>query len=285
MKQLYTNRFLALFLGAALLFFSCEEENTGPSGQPSGEFSFAVDEENPMAVNFNSTIENAFAYIWDFGDGSKVVADNPTHVYSDPGTFSVTLTVYGGEGTEPAVVTKDVTVEEAVFDGGMLSQEGWTVTHGVGGNTVNVDDKNGFEVLGSGITGETPEADWQNVMVWQAVDVEAGKIYQFDAYITANGSESTWAQVYFGGTEPVDGGDYSDNKVYGVSSWGTDGSCIGDAIVFTSVLNARCEGLSGSDDGTFTFETSQTLYIIFKTGSQTGSHDIKWGNILFREAP
>lgn len=283
MKRYQFNKIHILIFGMVLLFFSCEEEATGPTGEPTGDFTFEVDAENTQIINFTSTVEHAWAVLWDFGDNNTQVADSPSHFYSDPGSYTVTLKVYGADGTTPEVVSKEVEVIETLFDGGLLQQSEWQIMHVTGGNTAIVSERNGFEVKGSGITGETAEADWQNVMVWQAVDVEAGKSYQFDAYLTANGSDNTWTQIYFGSSEPVDGSDYSDNKVYGVSSWGTSGSCIGDPIVFTSILDARCEGQSGPDDGVFTFETSQTIYIVIKAGSQTGLHDIAWKNIEFME--
>ena len=33
------------------------------------------------------------AWSWDFGDGGTSTAQNPTHTYATPGTYSVTLTV------------------------------------------------------------------------------------------------------------------------------------------------------------------------------------------------
>ncbi len=43
-------------------------------------------------VNFNNTSNNAFSYIWDFGDGSPVsTAISPVHMYGLAGTFDVTL--------------------------------------------------------------------------------------------------------------------------------------------------------------------------------------------------
>ena len=38
------------------------------------------------------------SYSWDFGDGNASTTQNPTHVYSAPGTYTVTLTVQAANG-------------------------------------------------------------------------------------------------------------------------------------------------------------------------------------------
>ncbi|MCK4444277.1 MAG: PKD domain-containing protein, partial [Thermoplasmata archaeon] len=46
---------------------------------------------------------DTFTYFWEFGDGHTSTEQNPTHTYTDPGTFTVTLTVTDddlGEGSD-----------------------------------------------------------------------------------------------------------------------------------------------------------------------------------------
>ena len=44
-----------------------------------------------MEVDFFETAVNAVQYYWDFGDGDSSLEDNPTHVFSAIGTYSVSL--------------------------------------------------------------------------------------------------------------------------------------------------------------------------------------------------
>lgn len=48
---------------------------------------------------FNNTSTNATSYLWDFGDGNTSTVQNPSHVYTSAGTYSVSLTVTNECGT------------------------------------------------------------------------------------------------------------------------------------------------------------------------------------------
>jgi PKD repeat protein len=52
--------------------------------------------EEPLTVDFTPiTTGTVNTYLWDFGDGHTADIENPSHNYSVPGTFDVSLTVYG----------------------------------------------------------------------------------------------------------------------------------------------------------------------------------------------
>ena len=56
---------------------------------PVAGFSYTVF--NDLEVTFSNSSENATEYFWDFGDGFYSTEENPVHVYSDSGTYVVTL--------------------------------------------------------------------------------------------------------------------------------------------------------------------------------------------------
>lgn len=59
---------------------------------PSASFSIlnnGVDTATP--INFSNHSIGADSYHWDFGDGQFSCAANPSHVYSNPGTYVVKL--------------------------------------------------------------------------------------------------------------------------------------------------------------------------------------------------
>ena len=54
----------------------------------------------PLVVTFaDMSAGNVTARLWDFGDGTTSVAQNPSHPYTVPGTYTVTLTVSGPDGS------------------------------------------------------------------------------------------------------------------------------------------------------------------------------------------
>jgi gliding motility-associated-like protein len=48
----------------------------------------------PATLNLTNTSENAFSYLWDFGDGITSTLPNPQHDYNSSGTYNLTLIVF-----------------------------------------------------------------------------------------------------------------------------------------------------------------------------------------------
>lgn len=62
-------------------------------------------------VVFTNTTLNADSYEWDFGDGNVISTDeNPTHTYTESGTYEVTLTASGECGVDVFTLTINVNV-------------------------------------------------------------------------------------------------------------------------------------------------------------------------------
>ena len=84
------------------------------------EMSFIEIIENPTAsftstmttgtVDFTNTSTNATSYLWNFGDGEMSMEENPSHTYTDDGTYTVILTVTNACGS----VTTEVNVTIAL---------------------------------------------------------------------------------------------------------------------------------------------------------------------------
>jgi len=65
----------------------------------------------PLTVQFtDTTVGPVTARSWDFGDGSNSLAANPSHVYSTPGTYSVSLSVSGPGGSDAVTMPNLITV-------------------------------------------------------------------------------------------------------------------------------------------------------------------------------
>lgn len=79
----------------------------------------------PLYVDFTDESIDAVWWKWFFGDGSTSTNQNPTHVYSSIGTYTVTLLVKDINGCKDTIVQPDlVTVTGSVVDFGIDSTWG-----------------------------------------------------------------------------------------------------------------------------------------------------------------
>ncbi|MEN0002897.1 MAG: PKD domain-containing protein [Bacteroidota bacterium] len=73
-------------------------------------------------VDFTNLSTNAFAYLWEFGDGSTSTEVSPSYTYSAPGTYTVTLSsLYdvscaGDKVTQEVTITDPLVVADFDFD-------------------------------------------------------------------------------------------------------------------------------------------------------------------------
>jgi PKD repeat protein len=68
---------------------------------------------SPLAVVFTDASTGSITdRLWDFGDGTTSTLQSPTHIYSAPGVYSVTLTVGGPHGSDDFTQVDAVTVYE-----------------------------------------------------------------------------------------------------------------------------------------------------------------------------
>jgi len=78
--------------------------------------------EAPLKVDFNDTsLGKITGWLWDFGDGTTSILQNPVHTYNSAGTYTVKLTVTGPGGsateTKMSFVTAYYTLNVTTIDG------------------------------------------------------------------------------------------------------------------------------------------------------------------------
>ena len=197
--------------------------------EPSPEANFTVNPESgvaPLTVDFTDlSAGNITAWDWDFGDGGSSSAANPSHEYSNPGTYPVSLTVSGPGGTDTKTEQDFITVYEAIvadFSASPRSGESplvvnfsdsssgeitsWLWTFGVGGSSSQSDPSHQFTGPGgytvsltvSGPAGSHTETkvDYIEVSSNPAIiaDFSASPITG-DAPLTVSFTELAWGNI------------------------------------------------------------------------------------------
>lgn len=82
-----------------------------------------------LTVNFTDTsTEQPTSWLWDFGDGASSTSQNPSHVYSTPGTYTVALTATNEAGAATETKANYITVFTPVVAGFTPSVTSGTVS-------------------------------------------------------------------------------------------------------------------------------------------------------------
>jgi PKD repeat protein len=83
-----------------------------PKPAPKADFTVSNSLGNsPFSVNFTDTSTGSPTFwIWDFGDYYRSYYQNPSHVYTKPGVYSVSLTVYNSVGSNKIIKSNIITV-------------------------------------------------------------------------------------------------------------------------------------------------------------------------------
>ncbi len=166
----------------------------------------------------------------------------------------------------------------------------------------DMEDESKWNIFGAGVTETTTEfADGvlklsngtgtaqTNVIIWQAVEVQAGT-YKFSADVKGSGAANSWLELYFGSAAPADGSDYSDNLYTGLNTWDGCGASAFDGNL--AVLG--CKLIDGSpapgngQNGEITFDSAGTIYVVLKGGSwdgNLGTEGITIDNVKLVEIP
>ncbi len=78
-------------------------------------FSYTIGEclTEPVAVFFQNCSDNADSYVWDFGDSTQSIEENPTHSYAEHGAYYVTLEASNSTGTD---ICSDTVYTDMVID-------------------------------------------------------------------------------------------------------------------------------------------------------------------------
>jgi PKD repeat protein len=69
----------------------------------------------PLSVQFSDSSSGSITeWFWEFGDGEMSSERNPTHIYTEPGRYDVTLRVTGPGGTKSLKQAEAIRVNPAI---------------------------------------------------------------------------------------------------------------------------------------------------------------------------
>jgi len=107
---------------------------TCPGGAPVAAFTGSpTNGPAPLTVNFTDLSSNdPTSWSWDFGDTGTSDIQDPSHIYTNPGTYTVTLTATNAAGSDDEIKTNYITVTDPsqepeifVFDISMQKFQFW----------------------------------------------------------------------------------------------------------------------------------------------------------------
>src|SRR5258708_4534589 len=246
----------------------CTPDNNSAGLGPLPKASFTIAPVSGAVNTFSAAAgaTGAFSWYWDPGDGSgqKMGGVNDTLYYAKKGNYRVTLMVLGHGGYDTVSQIVQVAADDpgvnVLQNGGLTSATGWT-TLNVGGTQTTIN----FTAQGLNLSNGSG-SNSTNGAIYQAVNVKANIPYTFTANVQGAGAKNTWVEFYFGATVPTQGKDYTDSKLWSMNTY----SGCGGGPFNGNVVTIGCAG-TGAKNGQMTFTKDQTIYVVIKGGSYTGT--------------
>lgn len=176
---------ILLFVITLISFNSCKDDGFPvPQASTVSEFSYTIDNESfaPAKATFSNLsivpdVAGDAYFIWDFGDGTTSTDVNPVHIFTGPGSFTVTLTVKTTTSLEIKQSSQKINVLNSAASGTLAYfTNGSTVYSGYLNN-----DAPAFSALPIGPFSDAYglAIDTVNSKLYIS-DADAGKIFRYD---------------------------------------------------------------------------------------------------------
>lgn len=250
-------------------------------------------------------INNATTYesiSWDFGDGSPA-SDivSPLHSYAEDGNYEVTLTVKGLAGNEvSAKKTIRISSGNLLKGGDMEAGSAVHWQHWANQNDNppvfgHMDDRPSGAIGGVLMfpAFATPDQGSINQLIYQPVQVEAGKKYRFSAQVKLPAGPRLYFQVYISDSPDKwieNNSDPETNHFLAMNAWngwGMESSSVAvDGELGELVSHYGNYGLGAATNGVYTAQQTGTVYIGIQAGSWNGTTNgepFLVDNVLFAE--
>lgn len=269
-----TYTFWILIMVLCLFGTSCSEPDEATVEAPTSEdlnFTYMVDSENPNLYHFSgqSAVDAWFIH-WNFGDNTGSEGLDASKVFFKAGIYEVRFKIIteGGSASisETIVIDQDFAGPDLVENGGLDTDEGWTILNISPG--VEVEIANGVASWSGG--------SWGNAAIFQKIEIEADKEYQINMDMSGGGLSDCWFETFIGTLQPQQNVDYSDGGIQiGMSTWE---GCGADDFM-GQLTDVACVG----NGGAFTWSTPGEAYLVIKSGgANMGDQGVTIDNIAIR---
>ena len=123
--------------------------NLKPVADPGGPYYAVIGEEITLDGSGSEDPDGDIDfYRWNFGDGSsEILAISPKHIYNDPGTYTVVLTVVDNDGRSDVTITT-VTIASSASNNPPTANAGGPYSNKVG-KSITFDASNSYDIDGS----------------------------------------------------------------------------------------------------------------------------------------
>jgi PKD repeat protein len=253
--------------------------DTGAGGEnavPSADFTFSTDYLNVQFTDGSTDSDGSISsWAWTFGDGTNSSTQNPSHTYSNAGTYTVSLTVTDDSG-DSDTVSKNVTVEEEAVNVAPDANFSFSTDDLSVQFTDQSSDADGSIVNWSWNFGNGSSSSSQNPSHTYS---QAGS-YTVTLTATDNNGESDSVSKTVSATEPpVAGIDLSANGYKKKGRWTTDltwsGASSSKVDIFRNGSKIKTVNNSGSyTDGTNNRGSGSLTYKVCEAGTSTCSDNV-----------
>ncbi|WP_430936641.1 hypothetical protein [Saccharicrinis sp. 156] len=231
-----------------------------------------------ITSNSNDYVINNY---WDLGNGTGYSSGKNTFklFLPDAGEYEIKHKVTGAGGIFSTEETTLVTVPTSdpvagnLIKGGKFNTDDdiaeWSIGGVPGGSGIWTFADNKATLTASG---------WSGQGIYQAIEVEEGRSYQIDMYISStSGCTDTWFEVYCGYVDPATiSGDYSDGgSLLAINTWAGSGTSAFGQMFTTIATNPEANGL-------FTATATGTAYLVIRGGGSDMQDGISVTNIELR---
>ncbi len=94
---IFKHALMLIGLFSLITMVSCKEDED-PVEDPIASFQYEISDVNWLEVSFTSFSVNSETHAWNFGDGNTSDEENPTHIYTAEGNYTVQLTATNSVG-------------------------------------------------------------------------------------------------------------------------------------------------------------------------------------------